>query len=103
MQTAREDANQVKLLTKQEMVDFYATYIAPESPSRAKLVVDLVAQNQKENGVEINGELASEPPSNGSTRVIIQDVRNYKSGLVASAGARPIKDISEFEDTDSKL
>ncbi len=33
----------------------------------------------------------------------IEDVRLYKSGLLASSGARPVKHLSEFEDTDSKL
>ncbi len=33
----------------------------------------------------------------------IEDVRLYKSGLLASSGARPVKQLSEFEDTDSKL
>ncbi|KAI0480517.1 ubiquitin carboxyl-terminal hydrolase-like protein [Xylariaceae sp. FL0804] len=42
--TAQRDADQVKQLTKADMVDFYSTFIHPASPSRAKLVVQLIAQ-----------------------------------------------------------
>lgn len=33
----------------------------------------------------------------------ITDIRRFKSGLLASLGARPVKDLSEYEDLDSKL
>lgn len=33
----------------------------------------------------------------------ITDVRHFKAGLLASSGARPVKHISEFEETDAKL
>ncbi|POR34837.1 Putative zinc protease, partial [Tolypocladium paradoxum] len=33
----------------------------------------------------------------------ITDVRQYKAGLLASLGARPVKDLSGFEETDAKL
>ena len=35
--------------------------------------------------------------------VFIGDVRLYKAGLMVSAGARPVKDLSEFEEIDAKL
>lgn len=101
---AQEDAAQVGTLTKPEMIEFYSTYIAPASPARAKLVVDLVAQSsnpKSEEGATTNGEEAV--PSNGTVPVVIKDVRDFKAGLVASAGARPVKDLSEFEEIDSKL
>ncbi|CAI6088710.1 unnamed protein product, partial [Clonostachys chloroleuca] len=45
--------------------------------------------------------------ANGSTAVSsaveITDVRAFKSGLLASSGARSVKDFSEYEDRDSKL
>ncbi|KAI8411536.1 hypothetical protein FOFC_08130 [Fusarium oxysporum] len=31
------------------------------------------------------------------------DGRLFKAGLTASLGARPVKDISEYEDTDAEL
>ncbi|EXM16612.1 hypothetical protein FOTG_15122 [Fusarium oxysporum f. sp. vasinfectum 25433] len=33
----------------------------------------------------------------------ITDGRLFKAGLTASLGARPVKDISEYEDTDAEL
>ncbi|KAF4124155.1 hypothetical protein GMORB2_5871 [Geosmithia morbida] len=33
----------------------------------------------------------------------IKDIRRFKSGLLASSGARPVKDLSEYEDIDPKL
>uniref|UniRef100_A0A0B7KQ84 Uncharacterized protein n=1 Tax=Bionectria ochroleuca TaxID=29856 RepID=A0A0B7KQ84_BIOOC len=45
--------------------------------------------------------------ANGSTAVSsaveITDVRAFKSGLLASSEARPVKDFSEYEDRDSNL
>ncbi|KXX73626.1 Insulin-degrading enzyme [Madurella mycetomatis] len=46
----------------------------------------------------------AEPPSaNGTTPVIIQDVRVFRSGLAASKGATPVRDLSEYEDLEAKL
>ena len=56
-------------------------------------------QNAGLNGVKD----APPPSSNGSTPVIIEDIRDYKAGLTVSAGARPVKDLSEYEDLGSKL
>ena len=33
----------------------------------------------------------------------ITDIRQFKAGLFASAGARPVTDLSEFLETDAKL
>jgi insulysin len=38
-----------------------------------------------------------------SKPALIQDVRTFKSGLRVTAGPLPVKDISEFEELDSKL
>jgi insulysin len=43
------------------------------------------------------------PEGNGTTPYVITDVREFKSMLQVSAGPQPVKHISEFEDTDSKL
>ncbi|RYP69252.1 hypothetical protein DL771_006220 [Monosporascus sp. 5C6A] len=101
---AQEDAAQVKALTKSEMIEFYSSYIAPVSQTRAKLVVDLVAQStnpKSQENATANG--ADAVPTNGTTPVIVKDVRDFKASLVASAGARPIRDLSEFEEIDPKL
>ena len=60
----------------------------------------LHSQNLGTNGVVKD---AQPPSSNGTTPTIIEDVRNFKSGLTVSAGARPAKDLSEYEDLDPKL
>lgn len=46
----------------------------------------------------------AEPPSaNGTTPVFIDDVRAFRSSLPASNGAKPLKDLSEYEDLGAKL
>lgn len=46
----------------------------------------------------------AEPPSaNGTTPVFIDDVRTFRASLPASNGARPLRDLSEYEDLDAKL
>jgi insulysin len=87
------------------MIEFYTTYIVPTSPHRAKLAVYLVAQAVSEKPKDTSAA-ESEPettPTYSSEPVIIEDVRDYRARLVASAGARPARQLSEFEDTDSKL
>jgi insulysin len=45
--------------------------------------------------------------SSGSTVVVsateITDLRRFKSGLIVSQDARPVKDLSEFEEVDAKV
>ncbi|KAH5619447.1 hypothetical protein HBI51_252370 [Parastagonospora nodorum] len=43
---ADADAEHVRTLTKEDMVDFYAYYISPSSPERSKLSVHLQAQSK---------------------------------------------------------
>ena len=57
-------------------------------------------QNQGLNGVVKDAPL---PSSNGTEPVIIEDIRDFKAGLHVSAGARPVKDLSEYEELDPKL
>jgi insulysin len=46
----------------------------------------------------------AEPPSaNGTKPVFIEDVRSFKASLPASNGARPLRDLSEYEDLEAKL
>lgn len=41
--------------------------------------------------------------ANGTTPLVIIDVREFKSKLQVGAGPQPVKHISEFEELDSKL
>ena len=94
------------------MVEFFNKYFDPASSERARLSVQLHAQGKAE-GVEKRQEEAQKKadeeapagdvPSAISTAVEITDVRVFKANLPASSGARPVKDVSEYEDTDAKL
>ncbi|RDW59715.1 LuxS metallohydrolase [Coleophoma cylindrospora] len=116
------DAAHIQALTKSEMIDFYNHFIIPTSPARAKLAVHLVAQGTAtgvpsglssvvEKGKEalgINGDKKTEAPKevkidNGTTPFVIEDVRDLRARLQVSAGPQAVKDISEFEELDSKL
>jgi insulysin len=116
--TAYEDAAQIKLLTKADMIEFFDHYISPSSPARSKLAIHLNAQTPEtaiENGMETlainkdkkddeDGEVVPvKQEGNGTTPYIITDVREFKSKLQVSAGPQPVKHISEFEDLGSKL
>jgi len=46
---------------------------------------------------------AQPPSSNGIAPVLIDDVRDFKAGLTVTAGARPVRDLSEYEDLNSKI
>ncbi len=87
------------------MIDFYQTFIDPTSPTRAKLVVQLIAQgvSSKPEEANVKREEETRPIPNGTQPVLITSVRDYKARLAATAGARPVHDLSEFEELDSKL
>ncbi|KAI0815411.1 peptidase M16 inactive domain-containing protein [Xylaria sp. FL0064] len=95
-EAAQQDADQVDKLTKGEMIDFYHTFINPTSPTRAKLVVQLIAQvvSPKTEEADVKGEEETQ-------RILITSVRDYKARLVATAGARPTYNLNVFEELDS--
>jgi insulysin len=117
------DASHVKELTKKDMIEFFKHYISPDSPHRAKLAVHLLAQGTSAiTGVEAtvvagvkeleispkteilaNKVDSSAPSGTAANPYIIENVREFKSRLAVSAGPQPIKDLSEFEELDSKL
>lgn len=120
-----QDAVNIKLLTKADMIGFFKHYIDPSSPARAKIAVHLNAQPQepKETGVtaviekglhalglnkdkkdEEDGEaVVVERQGNGTIPFVITDVREFKAKLQVSAGPQPVKHISEFEELSTKL
>ncbi len=111
------------------MIQFYKQYIHPSSPLRAKLAIHLSAQTPAETGATpatdlvlgvvekgmkvlgLNGTKnedqadteTAETEENGTIPFVITDVRQFKSMLQVSAGAQPVKHISEFEESDAKL
>ncbi|RKK66163.1 hypothetical protein BFJ69_g15649 [Fusarium oxysporum] len=91
---AQRDAAQIKLLTKPEVEDFFNQRLNPAFLARG-------------HGYRfICRPRADEEPSPGDavkTDEEITDVRLYKARLTASSGAKPVKDISEYEDADATL
>ncbi|KAH7329236.1 Metalloenzyme, LuxS/M16 peptidase-like protein [Stachybotrys elegans] len=57
----------------------------------------------KQTSDETNADTAVNGSSAVETAVEITDVRRYKASLQATAGARPWKPLSEYEDVDPKL
>jgi len=74
------------------------------SESRATAIVEAandLEATPKVNGVA-NGVDGVAPPEIKEP-VLITDVRAFKASLTATSGARPVKDMSEYEDVDCKL
>jgi hypothetical protein len=91
----------VKALTKADLIEFYKQFIDPRSLSRAKLSVYLIAgakTGENEHGLHKD---AMPPSSNGTRPVLIEDVRAFKSSLLASAGP-PVIDLTSYEELDAK-
>ena len=55
------------------------------------------------NGVNQATTIEPEASSNGIKPVFIEDVPLWKAGMEIGKGARPVKDLSEFEDIEPKL
>lgn len=121
---ADHDVAQLKPLTKSDLIEFFNRYISPSSPVRAKLAVHMLAQSSPKSAPAAETERegvtsGSEPKSpetpvevigeenmkigNGTTPTIIKDVHVWKAGLEVSRGARPVKDLSDFEELEAKL
>lgn len=87
------------------MVDFYNTYFLPSSPTRAKLSVHLIAQGSSGDAAAAKTADVEAVAVDGkkSEPMIITDVRSFKATLPLSEGARPVKDLVEFEELEPKL
>lgn len=100
-------------MTKADIVKFFDHYLSPASPLRSKLAIHLHAQGiaPVAEGTAVD-KVAAKPeseirpleiPSRKDDTVVIEDVRDFKACLAVTTGARAVKDLSEFEDLDSKL
>ncbi|KAI1157274.1 peptidase M16 inactive domain-containing protein [Nemania serpens] len=101
-EAAQHDAARVEKLTKAEMVDFYKTSIDPASPTRAKLVVQLVAQGvsskaEDEKPADDKKDEVTLPVSNGTQPFMITSVRDYKAQMATTAGPCAIHDLRESD------
>lgn len=175
--TAQQDVAHIKPLKKADLIDFFQHYINPTSPTRAKLVLYMIAQaksdvstkqisdlvktldldstssaqvatdlqaklstagHDQEKEIEgltdyllhdlkvaedkidaaveawrsihtVNGntnglhEDATPPSANGTSPILITDVRAFKAGMTVTRGAVAVKDLSEHEELDPKL
>lgn len=102
------DVEHLRKLTKKDMQDFYAKYIDPESPTRAKLSTYLNAQKVvQEEALDVKPAaeeaVAELPAPKTSKSVVVEDVEAWKSGLQVSRGIKPVTDIRDFQDFESKL
>lgn len=61
----------------------------------------IVSQKDAETDGQ-NGEVVTNGEASSKT-VVIEDVKAFKASMPLSAGARPIKDLSEFEELGAKL
>uniref|UniRef100_A0A0B7KQI2 Peptidase M16 N-terminal domain-containing protein n=1 Tax=Bionectria ochroleuca TaxID=29856 RepID=A0A0B7KQI2_BIOOC len=92
---------------QRQCIDILEKYLTKDL-GRPADQVSLIVSEARECGLKraVSGTETGDI-ANGSTAVRsaveITDVRAFKSGLLASSGARPVKDFSEFEDKDSKL
>ncbi len=111
-----EDEKHIRPVTKNDMIEFFAKYVNPSSEHRAKIAVHLLAQGVSKSStavatpaetpvgeVEKMAENLGIVEGNGVPMQEITDVRAFKSGMMITAGPRPAKDITEFEELDSKL
>ncbi|KAF9699478.1 hypothetical protein EKO04_002692 [Ascochyta lentis] len=108
---ADRDIVNIKLLAKNDMLDFFNQYIHPSSPTRARLSVHLIAQaatggaaarestvvQDLYNNPQLHAKqdkhrmlVANEPDK-------IQDVRAWQASLHLSSAATPVKDLKEFK------
>lgn len=87
-----------------ELLDGYLE----DKPDVAQSKRESIVSHAKELGLSQTAETADkystqDAPSAVETAQEITDVRQHKAGLMASQGARPVKELSEFEETDAKL
>ncbi|KAI1119317.1 hypothetical protein F5Y14DRAFT_227 [Nemania sp. NC0429] len=94
---AQRDAELVRALTQPMMIEFYMNYIYPKSPTKAKLVVQLIAQGVDTELKDI--KLANHGPapvSDGTLPTLITSVRDYKAALAVLAGTQPVRNLGNF-------
>lgn len=92
---------------KRQSIDLLEKYLQQHA-GLPKDKLSIIVAKAKESGLKQTAD--DKQPStvpNGSTAGVsateITDIRRFKSALMVSQGARPVKDFSEFEDIDAKL
>lgn len=90
-----EDVRIVSGLTRSDMRKFYETYVRPGSETRMKLSVHLKSIAKKSG--EDDGKKV------GGKNVYIENVSEWRSGMVLSRGPRPVRRLEEMEALGVKL
>jgi len=94
---------------QRQSLDFLEKYLKETVQLEDSKVAAIIADAEKAGLKPVTSEDDAKAGdiASGSDAVnkatVIEDIRAFKSGLMASAGAQPVKDLSEFEDTDAKL
>ena len=91
-ETAGVAAEQVEQVMQQGQV-----VLAQVLPTLGIKVKDVVVPDDAK---DVNGAAEAQSPNE---TVVIEDVKAFKASMPLSAGARPVKDLSEFEELESKL
>lgn len=98
-------------------VGTYLTDVAGVAAEEAKQVVEqgkaviggvlpslgIVASGAEEPVTNGHADAEGKEPQSESKTVVIEDVKAWKASMPLSAGARPVKDLSEFEEVAPKL
>jgi insulysin len=115
------DVEHIKILTKNDILEFINEKIHPSSSARAKVSVHLIAHTSaaafvragkestgtgdhleaypiqaEQHVAAVNANVSLVPSTKSLVR--IEDVKAWKAGLQLSAAATPVKSLSAFED-----
>ena len=106
------DVENIRVVNKKDMVDFFTQHIHPASPTRTTVSIHLVARSHstrqlaatQEKVAGANHTQMTDSSKESATTISstnrpikIVDVRAWKAGSPFSPLAKPVKNISEFE------
>lgn len=78
-------------------------YLKTLSLAEDKIAAVVAAAEDPATGPKKDGPSSEEKPQAGPAPTVITDIRTFRASLQATPGARPIKDLSAYEDLDAKL
>lgn len=105
------DVAVLKNLTKADMLEFFKRYIDPTSLSRGKLSIHLTAQagahanevgSSEDDSKACNGTVETDP-KHCQEPTYVTSVADFKANIALTAGPNPVKELSEYEDSEAKL
>ena len=69
-------------------------------------IISKDASSKEAGEAQVNGDAQAQngdAAEKKSKTIVIEDVKAFKAGMPLSAGAQPVKDLSEFEELGAKL